>query len=61
MKCSSPLTQGGSCGQTARFMLGSRLYCRRHASENVFLAVLAQQPLMDALKFKLLDQEEPSE
>lgn len=42
---------------TARFQLGARPYCRRHAAENVFQAVLAQQPLKDALMLKKLSDD----
>lgn len=57
MKCSSPLTTGGSCGMTARFQLGARPYCRRHAAENIFQRVLAEKPLQDTLMLKKLGDE----
>lgn len=56
MKCSSPLTTGGSCGQTARFSLGTRVFCRRHASENLFQRVIAEERLCTVIGLRKLDE-----
>lgn len=56
MKCSSPLTQGGLCAQTARFSLGTRVFCRRHASENLFQRVLSEERFATAVGLRKLEQ-----
>lgn len=57
-KCCSPLTQGGTCRREAGFVLGSRPYCRRHAAENIFLAVLATPHLQSELNFTKVSDDE---